>query len=117
MSTTRYFVVAPERAFIPPKGLMTGPGAKSRRFAAGELVELDAAKVDRFIRNRVRAGDIVEIDEATATTLKAELAAAARAAVASAPPVVAAPAAPPPASSAPPPATSKPAAPAARTEV
>lgn len=72
--STRYFVVEPDRVFIPPKGLMTAPGGKPRRFAAGDLVELPAASVTRFIRGRRAAGDIREIGETEAEAIKARLA-------------------------------------------
>lgn len=85
MTETRYFVVEPDRVFIPPKGLLSGPGGKPRRFAAGELVELPAASVNRFVRGRKAAGDIREIDETAATAIKAQLEASARPAAPTAP--------------------------------
>jgi hypothetical protein len=57
----RTFRVAPGRVVIPPKGLLCGPGGKPARFVAGAQFELAAAKVDRFIRNAVRSGDLVEV--------------------------------------------------------
>lgn len=61
----RTYRVAPGRVVIPPKGLVAGPGATNLRFAAGETIEIPADKVDRFIRNRVRLGDLVEVGPET----------------------------------------------------
>jgi hypothetical protein len=72
MSHTRYFVVEADRVFIPPKGLLAGPGGTARIFKAGELVEL--AKVDRFVRGRKQAGDLRELKESEASAYKAKLA-------------------------------------------
>ena len=87
MSTpqTRYFVVEPDRVFIPPKGLLAGPGATSLTFRAGEVVEIPATKIDRFVRNRATAGDIREVKASDATAIRT---ATARAAAVSAGPNV-----------------------------
>jgi hypothetical protein len=63
MSQNRYFKVAAGRVVIPPRGLLTGPGATHLRFGEGDVLELEAGKVDRFIRGRVRAGDLVEVKD------------------------------------------------------
>lgn len=68
MSKPRYFQVAAGRVVIPPRGLIAGPGATNMRFQGGETLELPAAKVDRFIRNRVAAGDLVELREPPAAS-------------------------------------------------
>jgi hypothetical protein len=64
----RTFRVAPgapgdgDRVVIPPKGLLTGPGARAARFRSGETFQLPAETAAcRFIRNRVRLGDLVEV--------------------------------------------------------
>jgi hypothetical protein len=77
--TTRYFQVAPPtpgeaRIVIPPKGILSGPGATHLRFQPGEVLEVPAERVGRFIRNRVAAGDLVELTavQAAAVTPRAE---------------------------------------------
>ncbi len=65
MSKMRYFQVQPGRVVIPPQGLVAGPGATHLRFEAGETLELPTEKVDRFVRGRVRAGDLVEVEKAS----------------------------------------------------
>lgn len=63
----RTFRVAPgtdetgPRVIIPPKGLLTGPGARHLRLRSGETFELPADKVDRYIRNRIKLGDLIEV--------------------------------------------------------
>jgi hypothetical protein len=61
------------RKFRAPIGLniptvvATGPGGESIQLAAGGEVDLTAAQANtRFVRNRVRAGDLVEIKPAAA---------------------------------------------------
>lgn len=63
MSKLRYFQVQPGRVVIPPRGVVAGPGATNLRYEAGETLELPDEKVDRFIRGRVRAGDLVEVKQ------------------------------------------------------
>jgi hypothetical protein len=70
MSNTRYFVVEPDRVFIPPKGLLSAPGRTARTFTAGELVELRPDQVTRFVRVRRDAGDVREVSQAEAERLK-----------------------------------------------
>jgi hypothetical protein len=64
----RTFRVAPgapgdgDRVVIPPKDLITGPGARAAHFRSGATFSLPAAKAaSRYIRNRVRVGDLVEV--------------------------------------------------------
>lgn len=59
-----------------PQGLLAGPGATNMRLLPGSIVTLDDAacsRNERFINGRLRAGDLVELDAATA---ERELAAA-----------------------------------------
>lgn len=63
MSKLRFFEVQPGRTVIPPRGVVAGPGATNLRYDAGETIELPADKVDRYIRGRVRAGDLVEVKQ------------------------------------------------------
>lgn len=71
MSTsTRKFKVAEGRVVVPPKSLLTAPGGKPARLEAGAELELPATSVNRFIRGRVRAGDLVEITAAPAAARK-----------------------------------------------
>lgn len=58
--SNRTFTVAPGRVLTLPKALMAGPGATHARFAGGQSFELPAERVDRFIRSRLRAGDLIE---------------------------------------------------------
>jgi hypothetical protein len=58
--STRTFTVAPGRALTLPKALMAGPGATHARFTGGQSFELPAERVDRFVRGRLRAGDLIE---------------------------------------------------------
>lgn len=58
--STRTFTVADGRTLTLPKGLLAGPGATNARYHGGETFELPASSVDRFIRGRLRAGDLTE---------------------------------------------------------
>lgn len=52
-----------------PLGLQAAPGGVHRRAVPGDVVEIDDDRCrehDRFLRGRVRAGDLVEIDVASA---------------------------------------------------
>jgi hypothetical protein len=44
-----------------PKSLLTAPGGMNMRLEKGDTFELEATQIDRFIRRRIEAGDIVEI--------------------------------------------------------
>jgi hypothetical protein len=64
-TTTRKYRVAEGRVCIPPKGILTGPGATAVRFNAGDEFELPAAAAkSRYIRGRVAAGDLVDVTAA-----------------------------------------------------
>lgn len=54
------------RGFVLPTSIETAPGGVPRRLVADETLELDKSKADRFIRNRVRMGDLEEITAAPA---------------------------------------------------
>ena len=62
---TRTFTVQPGRSLALPARYGTAPGGGT--FRAGETVEIPAELVDRFVRNRVATGDLVEA-KAAATT-------------------------------------------------
>lgn len=52
-----------------PLGLLAAPGAEYHRGEPGSVVEIDAARCDdfdRFIRGRIRAGDLTEINQSAA---------------------------------------------------
>lgn len=52
-----------------PQGVQAGPGATNMRLSPGSIVTLDddtCVNHSRFINGRLRAGDLVELDEATA---------------------------------------------------
>lgn len=66
MSTRRFKLINP---LTLPLELHAAPGATHRRVDAGEEVEIDAERCqqfDRFIRGRIRAGDMVETTSAAA---------------------------------------------------
>ncbi len=55
-----------------PLELLPAPGARHHRAEPGHIVELDAERCkahDRFIRGRVRAGDLVELGNEPAAAL------------------------------------------------
>lgn len=61
MKTRRFKMINP---LTFPLDLHAGPGAAYRRAEAGDEVEIDverAQQFDRFLRGRVRAGDMVEL--------------------------------------------------------
>jgi hypothetical protein len=60
-STIRFFEVQPNRVVVPPRDVIVGPGQRHMRFGAGEVLEVPTEKVNRFIRGRVAAGDLVEV--------------------------------------------------------
>lgn len=64
---TRTFTVQPGRSLALPARYGTAPGGGGATFRAGETVEIPAELVDRFVRNRVATGDLVEA-KAAATT-------------------------------------------------
>ena len=66
-SAVRRFRVAEGRRVVFPRGVVVGPGATNLAYAGGELVDLPAGAVDRFVRNRIRLGDLVEVAISTAT--------------------------------------------------
>lgn len=71
---SRRFRAAPGATVILPRSVMTGPGVtnvtiKGRDVAGrgeGDVdeFELEHDQVDRFIRQRVRSGDLIELDPA-----------------------------------------------------
>jgi hypothetical protein len=67
------------RKFRAPIGLniptvvATGPGGESIQLAAGGEVDLTAAQANtRFVRNRIRAGDLVEVTPPAAARARKE---------------------------------------------
>lgn len=57
---------------IIPIDLLAGPGAAHSRHEPGDVVELDVERCrvhDRFLRGRIRAGDLTEIEDAPAPAL------------------------------------------------
>ena len=77
MTKLRRFRVVPMRTVTLPRSTMVGPNATNVRFRGvgapdrgdGDPTEFEVVEVDRFIRGRVRAGDLIEItDEVEATT-------------------------------------------------
>lgn len=57
-----------------PLELHAAPGARHRRATPGEIVEIDAERCrlhDRFLRGRIRAGDLTEIEPAAAAPVAA----------------------------------------------
>lgn len=62
-TTTRRFMMLKPLTF--PLDLHAGPGAAYRRADAGDEIEIDvvrAQEFDRFLRGRIRGGDMVELD-------------------------------------------------------
>lgn len=59
---TRRFRVADGRTVILPRSIAVAPTGQNARYVGGDTFEIDLEKVDRFIRSRVRAGDLEEID-------------------------------------------------------
>lgn len=49
---------------VLPVGTMPGPGATHARYRAGDTFTVDAVRVDRFLRRRIAAGDLVEVEPA-----------------------------------------------------
>ncbi len=58
--TNRRFTVASGRVLVLPRSIAAGPGATNMRFTEGATLELAPGQVDRFIRNRIALGDLVE---------------------------------------------------------
>ena len=56
----RTFTVQPGRSLVLPVRYGAAPGGGAAAYRAGESFDVDAALVDRFIRNRVSTGDIAE---------------------------------------------------------
>jgi len=59
--------VAEGRTVIPPVGIVRAPDGGSARYAAGETFEIDLEHPEigthaRFLRARVRAGDLIEVE-------------------------------------------------------
>lgn len=57
-----------------PQGVQAGPGATNLRLEPGSILELDevtCTRNERFINGRLRAGDLVELDAATAEAARA----------------------------------------------
>lgn len=49
-----------------PLDLLAGPGGLHARYEPGDVIELDPERCrvhDRFIRGRIRAGDMTELNE------------------------------------------------------
>lgn len=68
----KHYLVHADRHVTLPVGLLPAPGAMNMRVAAGQVVTLDdddprTKRYGRFIANRIKLGDFVEIDEAEAT--------------------------------------------------
>lgn len=61
MSKTRTFRVTEGRVVFLPLSTLPGPGQANVRLDPGDEVTLDAAKVDRFVRGRRAAGDLLEV--------------------------------------------------------
>lgn len=61
---TKRYRVADGRVVVLPRSIAVDPTGNNAQYKAGESFEIDLDKADRFIRARVRAGDIVEIEEA-----------------------------------------------------
>ena len=59
---TRRYRVAEGRSLVLPRSIATAPTGENMRYEGGETFEIDLEKVDRYIRARVRAGDLEEID-------------------------------------------------------
>lgn len=56
------FKVAPGRTVVIPKSIAAGPGMTAARYNGGDTFTLTPAQAaNRFIRNRVRIGDLVEV--------------------------------------------------------
>lgn len=64
----RTFIVQPGRSLALPTRYGTAPGGGGASFRAGDTIEIPAELVDRFVRNRVAAGDLVEAKAAATTT-------------------------------------------------
>ena len=59
---TRRFRVAEGRSVVMPRSVATAPTGENARYEGGDTFEIDLDKVDRFIRSRIKAGDLEEID-------------------------------------------------------
>lgn len=56
------FRVAPDRVVVMPKGIAPGPGGRAAMHKAGDVFSLTAEQAaSRYIRNRLRLGDLVEV--------------------------------------------------------
>lgn len=55
---TRTFTVQPGRRLVLPVRYGAGPGGAALSYGPGESFDVPAELVDRFIRGRVKAGDI-----------------------------------------------------------
>lgn len=69
----RHFTVPEGRHLTLPVGLLPAPGAQNLRVAAGEVITLDdddprTKQHQRFISNRIKLGDLVEVEEKFAAT-------------------------------------------------
>lgn len=69
----RQFIVPEGRHLTLPVGLLPAPGATNMRVAGGEVITLDdddprTKQYQRFISNRIKLGDLVEVDADAATS-------------------------------------------------
>lgn len=64
---SRRFRVPDGRHVVLPQELLSGPGATNMRLEPGAIVDLDEARCQRhqrYIAGRVRAGDLIEDQDA-----------------------------------------------------
>lgn len=66
----RTFVVQPGRSLALPTRYGSAPGGGAATFRAGDTIEIPAGLVDRFVRGRVTAGDLVEVKAPSAAERK-----------------------------------------------
>lgn len=62
MAQVKRYRVADGREVALPRSIATAPTGENARYVGGDTFEIDLDKVDRFIRSRVKAGDLEEID-------------------------------------------------------
>lgn len=59
MSTRRFQL---RSGVLPlPKAIASAPGGFNMRLSQGDTIDLEPHQIDRFIRQRIRAGDLVEV--------------------------------------------------------
>lgn len=89
----RRFRIADDRHLVLPLGLQSAPGARHLRMHSGATIELDfddprVRLYQRFLANRIKLGDLIELDAAEPTPAAPTTPAKAAASSSSAPFVV-----------------------------